>query len=478
MSNSLKLLQEIQNEILKAKNMGTSKLDMPYHSNTTNSELNLSNSVDLNPQQMKSSFKQHLKENQQHNNYEQKFEQKHQKNDLKSKSVLVENKAQNQSSQNSLHNQEHKIGQKESGRLQSYQEYTVGKDNNQRFKSRVKSNANNYENSGDYINSHQDTLQSPPTALQSTQHQHLLSNLNSSYNLGSFDALNNQSQQQQQQYHTTHEFDVYGVSQQVNGGGGANNIIHNNHNRYFSQQQQEQQQNQQYIPSDVSTNKLLASPQFSQVTHNHINSNVFDSSTGEMYQYNEATTKNMVNNKFTNPVSQIQGVPTQGLKSDQMFTQISSSLAAMKDDLERECDDISNKIDEIMRTELLTFDKLKDIEVSSVNFHDNNINSISSPTHQNSHKKAKSQINSNQFSSNINHQNIGRDQQNILMCKSQNQGVRKQAFDNNTGVVQNYEMNDYESDSSDDGNLDDVEVHQQFDQYQQQFNSIGDDDDI
>jgi hypothetical protein len=33
----------------------------------------------------------------------------------------------------------------------------------------------------------------------------------------------------------------------------------------------------------------------------------------------------------------------------------------MKDDLERECDDITSKIDEIMRTELITFDKLKDI---------------------------------------------------------------------------------------------------------------------
>lgn len=33
----------------------------------------------------------------------------------------------------------------------------------------------------------------------------------------------------------------------------------------------------------------------------------------------------------------------------------------MKEGLERECDDISDKIDEIMRTELITFDKLKDI---------------------------------------------------------------------------------------------------------------------
>lgn len=40
----------------------------------------------------------------------------------------------------------------------------------------------------------------------------------------------------------------------------------------------------------------------------------------------------------------------------------------MKDDLERECDDITNKIDEIMRTELLTFDKIKDIEFTSTAF--------------------------------------------------------------------------------------------------------------
>ena len=33
----------------------------------------------------------------------------------------------------------------------------------------------------------------------------------------------------------------------------------------------------------------------------------------------------------------------------------------MKDELERECDDITDKIDEILRTELITFDNLKDI---------------------------------------------------------------------------------------------------------------------
>ena len=47
----------------------------------------------------------------------------------------------------------------------------------------------------------------------------------------------------------------------------------------------------------------------------------------------------------------------------------------MKEELERECDDISNKIDEIMRTELMTFDKLKDMEFSSMTNEDEFINS-------------------------------------------------------------------------------------------------------
>ena len=77
MSNSLKLLQEIQNDILKAKNMaGTSKTtnqaigsqradskninrDLPLNSNTKQSDLDLSNSIDINPQQMKSSYKEY-----------------------------------------------------------------------------------------------------------------------------------------------------------------------------------------------------------------------------------------------------------------------------------------------------------------------------------------------------------------------------------------------------------------------------------
>lgn len=36
----------------------------------------------------------------------------------------------------------------------------------------------------------------------------------------------------------------------------------------------------------------------------------------------------------------------------------------MRRDLEREFDDITDKLDEIMRTELITFDKLK--EISSI----------------------------------------------------------------------------------------------------------------
>lgn len=38
----------------------------------------------------------------------------------------------------------------------------------------------------------------------------------------------------------------------------------------------------------------------------------------------------------------------------------------MKEELERECDDITDKIEEIMRTELITFDKLKDISSISL----------------------------------------------------------------------------------------------------------------
>lgn len=33
----------------------------------------------------------------------------------------------------------------------------------------------------------------------------------------------------------------------------------------------------------------------------------------------------------------------------------------MKEELEKECDDITTKIDEIMRTELITFEKIRDI---------------------------------------------------------------------------------------------------------------------
>ena len=44
-----------------------------------------------------------------------------------------------------------------------------------------------------------------------------------------------------------------------------------------------------------------------------------------------------------------------------MFQSIQSGIAKMKEELERECDDITIKIDEIIRTELLTFDKLKEL---------------------------------------------------------------------------------------------------------------------
>ncbi len=53
-------------------------------------------------------------------------------------------------------------------------------------------------------------------------------------------------------------------------------------------------------------------------------------------------------------------------KSDQLFSQVCSGIISLKEELERECDDITSKIDEIMRTELLTFEKLKDISLFQV----------------------------------------------------------------------------------------------------------------
>ena len=47
-----------------------------------------------------------------------------------------------------------------------------------------------------------------------------------------------------------------------------------------------------------------------------------------------------------------------------MFSNISLGLKNIRSELEREFDDITDKIDEIMRTELITFDKLK--EISSI----------------------------------------------------------------------------------------------------------------
>ena len=51
-----------------------------------------------------------------------------------------------------------------------------------------------------------------------------------------------------------------------------------------------------------------------------------------------------------------------------MFLLIQKGMVEMKDDMEKECDDIIDKIDEIMRTELITFDKLK--EISSISLDD------------------------------------------------------------------------------------------------------------
>jgi hypothetical protein len=50
-----------------------------------------------------------------------------------------------------------------------------------------------------------------------------------------------------------------------------------------------------------------------------------------------------------------------------MYEKIQSGLRNLSDDFSRECDDLTAKIEQIMRTELLTLEKLKDI--SSVALH-------------------------------------------------------------------------------------------------------------
>ena len=48
-------------------------------------------------------------------------------------------------------------------------------------------------------------------------------------------------------------------------------------------------------------------------------------------------------------------------RSDQMYSQIEGSMHELREDVARECDDIISKIEQIMRTELVTFEKLKSI---------------------------------------------------------------------------------------------------------------------
>lgn len=57
-------------------------------------------------------------------------------------------------------------------------------------------------------------------------------------------------------------------------------------------------------------------------------------------------------------------------RSDQLFNSIATGMASLREELSRECDDITSKIDQIMRTELITFDKLKQTYTSSINLED------------------------------------------------------------------------------------------------------------
>ncbi len=44
-----------------------------------------------------------------------------------------------------------------------------------------------------------------------------------------------------------------------------------------------------------------------------------------------------------------------------MYVQIDSGIRVLKEDLGRECDDIMSRIEQIMRTELISFDKINSI---------------------------------------------------------------------------------------------------------------------
>ena len=49
-----------------------------------------------------------------------------------------------------------------------------------------------------------------------------------------------------------------------------------------------------------------------------------------------------------------------GLKSDMLCEKLKNELGDLKSTLTKECDDILNKIDDLLNTEVLTFDKASD----------------------------------------------------------------------------------------------------------------------
>ena len=92
------------------------------------------------------------------------------------------------------------------------------------------------------------------------------------------------------------------------------------------------------LEKKIGAGEMVSSPCFK----HDLSNNIFDS--------NQYASQQSYNSKMT----------TGTLKSEQMFSQITSGIVALREDLERECNDLAGKIDEIMRTDLLTFDKIKE----------------------------------------------------------------------------------------------------------------------
>ncbi|CDW77438.1 UNKNOWN [Stylonychia lemnae] len=297
MSNSLKLLQEIQNEIMKAKLIGQQNMNNNNNFQTSssfpssNADLNLSNSIDLNPQQMKSSFKKHM-------------QQKENQKPTMQASQAIPSKHKNHNEFNDKY----------------------GIQSAETFKSDLQID-----------NSYNDTRADIYGGRQLNPSISVLNN----YDINSFNGnVSNKAQGYQTIQVNEDTKQVYGNP---------------NHNRYFSHQNYQ----------DDQSNELMASPSFSQ---NHINSNVFD--TNSLVSQNEYTLNSQKNLNVQMQQVNLNNNNNQNMsmKSDQLFSQLQNSLLGMKNELEKECDDITNKIDEIMRTELLTFDKIKDIDFGNNHF--------------------------------------------------------------------------------------------------------------